>query len=233
MKRLALLTTAALLGACSSTPPPPPPQAGTAEFAVLQSQQRHEALITQVKATASEIPDWYVNPPKDEHALYAAGTAYSSDLEFAFDKAILSAKRALADRVNGAVSAQHKEYLQEGSANAVPMQVSERATTNKITDVVLNGYTVVQTKLVPSDTQYRAFVLLQYPLANMAPTQTKQADNEPTQDFKVKAAKAFDELQKNIDAQKQKDADAQKQRDIDAANARNDVQQADLPALPQ
>ena len=201
MKRLALLT-AALLGACSSTPQP-----GTPEFAAVQSQQRHEAATTQVKAMASEIPDWYVNPPKDAHALYAAGTANSTDLEFAFDKAILSAKRALADRVNGAVSSQHKEFLQEGGANAVPVLVSERATTNKITDVVLNGYTVVETKLVPSDTQYRAFVLLQYPLTSVAPAPSKQVDNEPAQDTKLKAAKAFDDLQRDIDAQKQRDAD--------------------------
>jgi hypothetical protein len=224
MKQLTLLTAVALLGACSATPPPGP-QAGTPEFAAAQSQQRHEAVTTQVKTMASEVPDWYVNPPKDERALYAAGTANSSDLEFAFDKAILSAKRALADRVNGSVSSQHKEYLQEGSTNAVPMLVSERATTNKITDVVLNGYTVVQTKLVPSDTQYRAFVLLQYPLANMAPAPTKQVDGEPAQDTRLKAAKAYDELQKDIDAQKQKDAAA-------VATTRNDVRQDDLPLPP-
>jgi hypothetical protein len=220
MKRFILLTAAGLLGACSSTPQP-----GTPQFYAAQSQQRHEAEITKVKTTASEVPDWYINPPKGEHALYAAGTANSTDLEFALDKAILSAKRLLADRVNGSVSAQHKEYLQEGSASTPPVQVSERSTTNKIADVVLNGYTVVQTKLVPSDTQYRAFVLLQYPLASVSPAPGKAVDGEPVQETKVKAAKAFDDLQKDIDAQKQ--------QDVEAAKRRNDVSAADLSPVPQ
>ena len=211
MKRLIMVTAASLLAACSAAPKP-----GTLDYAVQASQQRHETEMAQVKTVASEVPDWYVNPPKDEHALYAAGTANSTDLEFAIDKAILSAKRSLADRVNGSVSSQHKEYLQEGAGSAKPTLVSDRTTTNKITDVVLTGYTVVQTKLVPSDTQYRAFVLLQYPLANLATGTTKQPDHEAAQDTKTKAAKAYDDLQK----------------DIDAAKVRNDVSAGDAPPLP-
>jgi hypothetical protein len=211
MKRLILLTVASLLAACSSAPKP-----GTLDYAVQASQQRHEAEKAAVKTVASEVPDWYVNPPKDEHALYAAGTANSTDLEFAIDKAILSAKRSLADRVNGSVSSQHKEYLQEGAGGARPTLVSDRTTINKVTDVVLTGYTVVQTKLVPSDTQYRAFVLLQYPLAGLAAAAPKQAEHQAADDTKAKAAKAYDDLQK----------------DIDAAKVRNDVSTGDAPPLP-
>lgn len=200
MKRLALLTAVTLLGACSAAPPSrlPDPAAAAA-------QQRYDAKLVQVKTATSEIPDWYVNPPKDQRSLYAAGSADSADLEFALDKAILSAKRSLADRVGGSVSSQHKEYLQEGSVTAQPVQVSDRATTNRITDVVLNGYTVVQTKLVPTDTQYRAFVLLQYPIANAELAPSKDVEHLSGDDTKLKAAKAFEDLQKDIDAAKRRD----------------------------
>jgi hypothetical protein len=197
MKRFILLTAVTLFGGCSSSPRP-----GTPGFAAAAAQQRYDSQVLQVKTTASELPDWYVNPPKDEHSLYAAGTADSSDLGFAFDKAILSAKRSLADRMNGALSSEHKEYLQENVTGAQPVQMSDRATTNRITDVVLNGYTVVHTKLVPTDTRYRVYVLLQYPLSNAGPEPNKQVARDSMQDTKLKAAKAFEDLQREIDAAK-------------------------------
>ena len=64
MKRLIMVTAASLLAACSAAPKP-----GTLDYAVQASQQRHETEMAQVKTVASEVPDWYVNPPKDEHAL--------------------------------------------------------------------------------------------------------------------------------------------------------------------
>ncbi len=212
MKRLTVLAAALLLGACGSSPRP-----GTPEAAAAAAQQRYDAKLAQVHQTASEIPDWYVNPPKDESSLYAAGTATSADLEFALDKAILSAKRAIADRVNGSVSSQHKEYLKEGGANAQPVLASDRATTNRITDVVLNGYTVVQTKVVPTETQYRAYVLVQYPLGNARLAPSNAVEHDTTQETKLRAAKAFEDLQK----------------DIDAAKSRNDAGRDGLPPIPQ
>lgn len=212
MKRLALLTAVTLLGGCGSAPPPAPPPNATAA-----APPPYDARAAQVKTMASEMPDWYANPPTDEHSLYAAGTADSADLGFALDKAILSAKRSLADRVNGSVSSQHKEYLKEGGANPQPVLASDRATTNRITDVVLNGYTVVQTKVVPTDTQYRAYVLVQYPLGNARLAPSNAVEHDTTQETKLRAAKAFEDLQK----------------DIDAAKARNDVGKDGLPPIPQ
>ena len=219
MKRLALLTALTLLAGCGSAPPPaPPPVAATA------APPPYDARVAQVKTIASEMPDWYANPPTDEHSLYAAGTADSVDLGFALDKAILSAKRSLADRVNGSVSAQHKEYLQEGGGNVRPVAVSDRSTTNRITDVVLNGYTVVQTKIVPTDTQYRAFVLLQYPLRNAGPAPGNEVDHVSVQNAKLKAAKALEDLQKDIDAAKP--------RDINAAKTSDNANRDEMPQLP-
>lgn len=219
MKRLALLTAVTLLGGCGSAPPPAPPPNATAA-----APPAYDARAVQVKTMASEMPDWYANPPTDEHSLYAAGTADSADLGFALDKAILSAKRSLADRVNGSVSSQHKEYLQEGGGNVRPVSVSDRSTTNRITDVVLNGYTVVQTKIIPTDTRYRAFVLLQYPLGNAGPAPGNEVDHVSVQNAKLKAAKALEDLQKDIDAAKT--------RDVSAAKAPDDAGKDGLPQLP-
>jgi len=210
MKRLALLMGVTVLGGCASAPhhvPPPAPPA----ISATPAQQSHDARVTQVETMASEIPDWYANPPNDEHSLYAASTADSSDLGFALDKAILSAKRALADRLGGSVSSQHKEDLQEAGGNTQAVYVSDRSTTNQITDVVLSGYTVVQTKIVPTDTRYRAFVLLQYPLGKARPG--NEADPVSVQNAKLKAAKAVEDLQKDIDAAKTHDSSAAKTSD--------------------
>jgi hypothetical protein len=205
MRGLSVLTAIVLLAACDTTPPPAPPQSAALAAAPAAAPSRTDARVTQVKLTTAEIPEWYVNPPRDDNAHYAAGTANSADLEFAVAKAILAAKRSLADRFGGSVSSQHKEFLQEVGGKAEPAVVSDRATTNRVTDVVLNGYSVVHTKLVATDTQYRAFVLLQFPLGNVVTTPAqKKPEPEAVQETKLRAAKAFDELQKDIDAAKRR-----------------------------
>jgi hypothetical protein len=200
MRGLIVPAAILLLAGCEAAPPPAPPQTATPAVA----PARADAKATQVKLTTAEIPEWYVNPPRDDSAHYAAGTANSADLEFAVAKAILAAKRAMADRFGGSVSAQHKELLQEVGGKAEPAVASDRTTTNRMTEVVLHGYTVVETKLVASDTQYRAFVLLQFPLANAVSPPGRKPEPEAVQETKLKATKAFEELQKDIDAAKRR-----------------------------
>ena len=147
-----------------------------------------------------DIPSWYGAHADDEFALFAPGTATSTDLQFALDKAVLAAKRALADRVNSKLSAKIKEFTAEAKTGEIPQVTteSERTTINLISDVTLNGYAVKEQKFVANGGLYRAYVLLQYPLGNANRLLVEQVGKDAALRGRLRASKAFQELEAEI-----------------------------------
>ena len=196
MNRSALCAVlgALTLAACAS------PQPGSPAWTAQQEQKKQEVRAEAVKASVVDLPSWYASPPIDEFSIYATGNAASTDLQFAEDKAVLAAKRALADRINGKLSAKMKEFLSESGAdeNAQVAAESERVTSNLITEVNLAGYNITQKKFVPAGTQYRVYVLLQYPLGNANRILVDQINKNTLLQGKMKASKAFQELEQDI-----------------------------------
>jgi len=197
---LAMLT----LAACAT------PQPGTPAYTAQQEQKKQETRVETVKTVVDDLPPWFTSPPVDEFSIYAAGTATSSDLQFSEDKAVLSAKRGLADRINSRISGKLKEFLSESGAaeNTQVLAESERVTSNLITEVNLAGYTVTQKKFIPAGTQYRAYVLLQYPIGSANRILVDQVNKNNILQGKLRASKAFQELEKDIqDARKSNKVD--------------------------
>jgi len=196
MNRSALcaILGALTLAACAG------PQPGTPAFTAQQEQQKQQARVDTVKDSVSDLPSWFANPPTDEFSVYSAGTATSADLQFAVDKAVLGAKRSLADRVNSKLSSKMKEFISESGVgeNTQVLAESERVTSNLITEVNLAGYDVTQKKIVPAGTQYRVYVLLQYPLGQANRLLVEQVKKNDLLQGKLRASKAFQELEKDI-----------------------------------
>lgn len=182
------------LAACAS------PEPGSPAWTAQQAQKKEEARAEAVKEAVAEIPSWYGNPPNDEFSIYAPGTATSTDLQFALDKAILAAKRSLADRVNSRLSSKMKEFVSESGAgeNAQVLNESERVTSNLITEVNLTGYAVTERKMIPSGNQYRAYVLVQYPLGSANRLLVEQVKKNDLLQGRLRASKAFQELEEDI-----------------------------------
>jgi len=176
------------------------PQPGTPAFTAQQEQQKQQARVDAVKSSVDDSPAWFVNPPTDEFSIYSAGTATSADLQFAVDKAVLGAKRSLADRVNSKLSSKMKEFVSESGAgeNTQVLAESERVTSNLITEVNLAGYNITDKKIAPAGTQYRVYVLLQYPLGNANRILVDQVNKNAVLQGKLKASKAFQELEQDI-----------------------------------
>ncbi len=190
---LAALAGAASLSACAVPPDPANP--------AQMEQHRLEARTEQVRNATDDMPSWYMTPPADTAtSLFAAGTATSGDLQLAFDKAVIAAKRTLADRVNSKLSSKLKEFLSEGGAtdDARVIQESERVTNNLITEVNLSGYTVDERKLSPAGPQFRAYILLQYPLGSANRILVEQIQRNQLLESHARASTAFQELEHDI-----------------------------------
>jgi len=188
------------LAACSG-----PPKPGTPEYAL----QQHDFQVEKTKSAAHQAPDWYLNPPRDDGYLYAAGTATSTDLQFAVDKAILNAKYQLADQMNGKVSGKQKDFITE-AAGGQHAGTAERATSNVVVDTALPAYRVIERKVVPVDTQFRSYVLLQFAAAGVPPQPQQQAMAAPPASIQKQAEAAHRELQNDVAAAKDEAAPAPK-----------------------
>jgi hypothetical protein len=212
------------LAACSG-----PPKPGTPEYAL----QQHEFQAEKTKTAAEQAPDWYMNPPKAEGYIYAAGTATSSDLQFAVDKAILNAKYQLADQMNGKVSGKQKDFITE-TAGGQASSTAERATSNIVADIALPAYQVTQRKVVPVDTQFRSYVLLQFAVARAEmPQQTALAVPVPAPASLQKQADAAQrELQSDVVSAKEDNVPAAKPVVAFPIGMPPPSQTAEVPAAP-
>lgn len=186
----------AVLAACAQ------PQPGTPAFTAAVEQHKQEQQAASVKDAVADMPSWYLAPPSDDTSLYAPGTATSADLQFAVDKAVIGAKRSLADRINSRLSSKLKEFLSESGAadDAKAMIESERVTKNLITEVNLSGYQVTEKTVTPAGSQFRAYVLVQYPLGQANRLLLDQIRKSDLLENKVRASKAFQELEQDIDS---------------------------------
>jgi hypothetical protein len=175
---LTILVTASV-AACSSDP----------RLAELENAQRQQAAQAAVaKSVVGAIPDWYVKPPIQEGVMYSAGSAMSLDLALATDKAVLDAKRGLADQLQSKLSSQTKQYVKEAGHVLVSANDYERTTSNLTTEIVVPRYVIEERVVLPEQAGFRAYVLLKYA--------TTPSDLNNT----LASTKAFQELSAKVEA---------------------------------
>ena len=122
--------------------------------------------VSEARKGSREIPNWFLEPPVEEEALYSTGVARSSDMQMGMDRAMLAAKRDLAGQINNRLSSKMKEFVSEvgqGGNTALNREVST-ITKNVVTEVNLAGYRRTKSKMVSEGKNYRVFVLLRYPI---------------------------------------------------------------------
>ncbi len=189
-----IVLSAIFISGCAS------PKPGSPEAVFEQEQEKEEARVEATEETVEELPGWFLNLPEDEHSVYAAGTATSPDLQLAMDKGILNAKRTLADSINGLLSSKMKEFVAEVGSDEDKEVISEveRVTTNLITEVNVAGYKQADAKVLPQGKQYRAYILLQYPLGKANRVLVDQVKKNRVLEGKLRASKAFKDLEEEI-----------------------------------
>ena len=192
MKNIVLMTASVLaLAACSSN-----------ETAKLLIEDPVKYNTQKVETQLAEVPDWYLNPPREEEVIYTPGTAVSPDMQLSVDIAILNAKTVLADRINSSLSSKTKNFISRiGSSDldAAVSQDMERATTNLIADVDVAGYYVDQTRLIQDGPQYRAYVLLSYSDAEANKILVNRIRKDRVLLEKIRATSAYKDLEESVD----------------------------------
>ena len=80
----------------------------------------------------------------------------------------------------------------------------ERVTKSVATDINVAGYVREKSEIIQEGTKYRAFVLLRYPVGENNKVIADQVKKSAVLEAKVKASKAFQDLEHEIELAKKK-----------------------------
>ena len=180
------------------------PVPGTPESAAAIIAKKEEEEAEIVETTANNFPDWCLNLPTSDFALYACGTGLSSNLNMSRTRANLDAKRQLADQIDSQISSRMEDFLQSigTGENEQIKQKSEIITKNVTVEAKLAGYKQKKTEVQNIGSKFQIYVLLEYPIGTanqILINQIKQDENLSTQDA---ADAALEELEAEINKKK-------------------------------
>lgn len=150
------------------------------------------------KSVGDEVgyPDWYTKTNPDDKALYSVATEYSQDLQFAVDKAMLSAKRELASNFSSHTSAMLKDFAAEvGELDSAVVREIDRTTRMVVNKVNLVGVQRTNMKVVHEKSGYRAFVKLRYAADDSNRLLLSEVKKNRQLNAKLQASKSFQELE--------------------------------------
>ena len=159
----------------------------------------------QVSKQITNIPEWYMNIPTDEEAIYSSGTARAPDMQLAVDIAVMNAKSVLADRINGKLSSMTKTFVAKiGSSDLDTSVLSEieKVSKNIVAEVDVAGYKVDKSDITQDGTQYRAYVLLEYSNEEAIKIMMNRMRKDRMVYSRLRSTEAWKELENQVDKSK-------------------------------
>ena len=188
--RLILIGGLFLLAACK-----------TVDEEALDTAEVSQQTLTPEETIVSNMPDWCLNLPSSEVALYRCGIGESSDRNMARNRAVLDAKRGLADSIDSQISSRMEDFLKATGTgdNEEIRQRSEVVTKNVTVEAQLIGYKETKAETQSVGSKFLHYVLLEYPIgqANKA-LLTKIKEDEVLSTTEA-ADKAMAELEAEIE----------------------------------
>ena len=147
-------------------------------------------------------PEWYTKNT-DDKALYAVASEYSKDMQFAVDKAMMSAKRELASNFSSNMSSMMKDYAAEaGQLNNDVLREINRTTKVVVSEVNLIGVHRTNFQIDREGTGFRAWVKVRYAVDDTNKLLLEEIRRNRALSLKLESSKSFKELENNVDKQK-------------------------------
>jgi hypothetical protein len=195
-KVLAILPLVALV-ACSATKPAPVSQAP-----VLPTEQydNRAAVVqidreAQVNRSVTQAPDWMSKLPVSNNAVYANGSAVSSDMSMADYKAKLFAYGKICMAAGGKVDQQSKIFMQDTAVAST--EVSELAIKSMCPSVDITGVEIKDVKRIAEGGRFRSYVLIALPTGDANALQKRKDQLKLNNRAEQRSGEAFKEMEQN------------------------------------
>lgn len=145
------------------------------------------------------LPGWYARPPVDNNVLYGPATAVSGDLQLAINKAQVEGRSLIAQQLEVKYNALNKRFVEEvGRLNDAQMLDQYTQAYKAVVSQVLYGSRPRQQVLRTEGGVYRAFVLMELPLGEMAKRLLEQIKAQEQLYTRFRASEAFKELDAEV-----------------------------------
>jgi hypothetical protein len=145
------------------------------------------------KPPMSDIPDFYLNPPTAEDAIYGVGDANMSSHSLSLSTAKSRATNDIARQVQVVVKSAITDYAQQAGAGRNEQTITFVETISRqIVEVELQGLRTIEVATGRDGTIY---VLMEYPIRDfLADAETAFTRNEDAAFAEFKAAQALERL---------------------------------------
>jgi len=197
-KVLAILPLVALV-ACGSTKSGP-----VSNAPVLPTEQYdNRAAVSQIDREAqvnksiAQAPDWMAKLPVSNNAVYANGSAVSSDMSMADYKAKLFAYGKICMAAGGKVDQQSKIFMQDTSA--VSTEISELAIKSMCPSVDITGVEIKDVKRIGEGSRFRTYVLVALPTGEANALQRRKDQLKLRDRADQRSTEVFKEMDKNAE----------------------------------
>ena len=194
MKKVFAILPLIALVACSSTKTSNAPvlPSETYDNRAAVSQIDREA---QVNKSIAQAPKWMTDLPVSNNAVYANGSAVSTDMSMADYKAKLFAYGKICMAAGGKVSQQAKVFMQDTTEASA--EISELAIKSMCPSVDITGTEIKEVKRISEGGRFRTYVLLALPTGEANALQTRKDRMKLRDRSEQRSGEAFSELDKN------------------------------------
>jgi hypothetical protein len=195
---LGILLIFSALSACQTTQP------GSPEAIIKAAEKAEEVKVEAAEQIVSDMPDWCLNIPGSDNALFACGMGESSNLNMSRTRATLDAKRQLADMIDSEISSRMEDFLNSVGTgdNEQIQQQSEIITKNVTIEAKLTGYRQVQAEAQNIGSKFQVYVLLEYPVGKANQALVNQIRQDEILSTQEAADAALAELEAEINKKK-------------------------------
>ena len=176
------------------------PDSGAAQkIQAAKEAEKRDRVVRNI----NKAPDWFLNDEANEDTIFVTATETSPDFQLSIDMAMLSAKRLLTTNLGEIISSRMAEFGgQTSGSDGEPVLTKEieRVTKATVAEVLLKGYQRDRIQVVPNGTEYQTYVRLKYPTAELKKAIASEITKNALVAAKVRRTKAFEELEREIDA---------------------------------
>lgn len=197
MKKVFAILPLMALVACSSTKTPvstaPALPTETYDNRAAVSQLDREA---QVNKSISQAPEWMAKVPVSNNAVYANGSAVSTDMSMADYKAKLFAYGKICMAAGGRVNQQAKVFMQDTAVAST--EISELAIKSMCPSVDITGTEIKEVKRIGEGGRFRTYVLLALPTGDANAMQKRKDQLKLNERAVQRSEEAFKEVDSNV-----------------------------------